>query len=86
MSGERVAINTADFWPEDAEDVDEGVVVDWFAKEGKQIKEDETICVIQVEKVSIDIPAPVAGKIDEIALQEDDEFKRGDTLAWIQPE
>ncbi|WP_247729884.1 lipoyl domain-containing protein [Halovivax limisalsi] len=85
MSDDTVAVDTADYWPEDAEE-DEGVVVDWFVSEGESVGEGDTLCALQVEKVNVDVPAPEAGTIDEIALEEDDEFERGDVLARIRTE
>lgn len=85
MSGERVAVDVESVWPEDAADVEEGVVVNWFAREGTHVDEGQTLCEIQLEKVSIDVPAPVAGELVEIVITTDEEFDRGDTLAWIQP-
>ena len=86
MSGasDRVAV-TFDDWPDDA-DSDEGVVVNWFAREGKQVAEGETICEVQVEKVSVDVPAPAAGELAEVLVGENEEFARGDALARIRPE
>lgn len=84
MSGDRVAVDTAAVWPDDVE-AEEGVVVNWFAREGRAVDEGETLCEIQVEKVSVDVPAPTAGELVEIVLGEDDEFVKGDTLAWIHP-
>ncbi len=84
MSGtDRLEINTADVWPEDA-DEDEGVVTNWFTSEGSQVEESDTLCEIQVEKVSVDVPAPAAGTLSEIVCDEDDEFERGDTLAVLE--
>ncbi|MFC4544576.1 lipoyl domain-containing protein [Halosolutus amylolyticus] len=84
MSGteDRVPIEAADVWPDDVEE-EEGIVVNWFAREGRQVDEGETLCEIQVEKVSVDVPAPVAGEVVEIARDEDEEFTRADTLGWI---
>ncbi|PGF16659.1 biotin attachment protein [Natrinema sp. CBA1119] len=82
---ERVAVDTADVWPDDA-DEDEGVVVNWFLSEGSRVEEGDALCEYQVEKVSVDVPAPMTGTLDEIILEEDDEFERGDVLAWIRPE
>lgn len=84
MSGDRVAVDTAAVWPDDV-DAEEGVVVNWFAREGRSVDEGETLCEIQVEKVSVDVPAPVTGELVEVVLGEDDEFVKGDTLAWILP-
>lgn len=85
MSGasDRVAV-TLDYWPDDA-DSDEGVVVNWFAREGASVEESESLCEVQIEKVSVDAFAPVDGTLAEIVRGEDDEFERGDTLAWIEP-
>lgn len=82
---ERVAVDTADVWPEDT-DEDEGVVVNWFITEGSHVGEGNDLCEFQVEKVSVDVPAPVTGTLDEIVLEEDDEFEQGKTLAWIRPD
>jgi pyruvate/2-oxoglutarate dehydrogenase complex dihydrolipoamide acyltransferase (E2) component len=83
MSGERVAVDVDAVWPEDTEE-DEGVVVNWFVREGATVEEGDTLCEIQVEKVSVDVLAPVSGELVEIVLGEDAEFGRGDTLARIQ--
>jgi len=84
MSEARVAVEVDAVWPADV-DAEEGVVVDWFVREGARVEADETLCTIQVEKVDVDVPAPVAGEVVEIALAEDAELRRGDTLAWIEP-
>ena len=84
MSGDRVAVDTAAVWPDDV-DAEEGVVVNWFIREGRSVDEGETLCEIQVEKVSVDVPAPVTGELVEVVLGEDDEFVKGDALAWILP-
>lgn len=84
MSSDRVAVTVDEFWPEDT-DEDEGVVVAWFVREGATVAEGDELCEIQVEKVSADVLAPVDGELVEVVLGEDDEFARGDTLAWIDP-
>ena len=84
MSQERVAVEVSAVWPDDVE-ANEGVVVDWFVREGATVEEGETLCTVQVEKVDVDVPAPVSGELVEVVFAEDDEFERGDTLAWIEP-
>jgi pyruvate/2-oxoglutarate dehydrogenase complex dihydrolipoamide acyltransferase (E2) component len=85
MSGERVAVDLASIWPDDQADVDEGVVANWFERAGASVDEGDTLCEIQIEKVSIDVPAPVTGTLDEVGLEADAEFSQDDTLAWIRP-
>lgn len=85
MTDDRVPVAVDPVWPADTEE-DEGVVVDWFVREGRPVEAGDTLCEIQVEKVSVDVPAPATGELDEIVVGEDGEFARGDTLAWVQPE
>jgi pyruvate/2-oxoglutarate dehydrogenase complex dihydrolipoamide acyltransferase (E2) component len=85
MSDDRVPVPVDRYWPDDAEE-NESVVVNWFVREGRTVDEGDTLCEIQVEKVSVDATVPAAGTLDEIEVPEDGQFARGDTLAWIRPE
>lgn len=85
MSGDRIAVDVDAVWPEEAEE-DEGVVVDWYVGEGATVEDGGTLCTIQVEKVSVDVPAPAAGTLVEITLDEDDTFGRGDVLGYVDPD
>ncbi|MBC9987279.1 biotin attachment protein [Haloferax sp. AS1] len=78
-------VNSADSWPDDADDVAEGYLANWFVHEGSAVDEGETLCEIQVEKVSIDVTAPTAGTVTEILVAEGGDFDRGDVLARVQP-
>ncbi|WP_396612072.1 lipoyl domain-containing protein [Haloferax sp. S1W] len=80
-----VEIDSASVWPEDADDVTEAYLANWFVREGSAVEQGETLCEMQVEKVSIDVPAPVAGTVTEIVVAEGSDFDRGDVLARIQP-
>ncbi len=80
---DRVAVTLSE-WPDDA-DSDEGVVVNWFTREGASVEEGKSLCEVQVEKVSVDVLAPTGGTLVEIVCDEDDEFARGNTLAWLEP-
>jgi len=82
---DRVPVVADGEWTDDVEE-DEGVVVNWFAKKGRRVSAGESLCEIQVEKVSIDVAAPTDGELVEIVCDENDEFAVGDTLAWIEPE
>ncbi|WP_394741547.1 lipoyl domain-containing protein [Natronococcus roseus] len=88
MSGtdDRVAVAASGVWPEDVEDDETAVVVNWFAREGRRVDDGETICEIQIEKVSVDVPAPVAGELVAIERDEDAELTREDVLAYVAPD
>ncbi|MBB6644736.1 lipoyl domain-containing protein [Halobellus ruber] len=78
---DRVAVTLGE-WPDDV-DSDEGVVVNWFVREGGRVDADGSLCEVQIEKVSLDVYAPVAGTLTEVVVREDGEFADGDTLAWM---
>ncbi|WP_148414505.1 lipoyl domain-containing protein [Haloferax sp. KTX1] len=82
---DTVDVNSADSWPDDADDVTEGYLANWFVREGSAVDEGETLCEIQVEKVSIDVAAPTTGTVAERLVAEGDDFARGDVLARVQP-
>ena len=75
-------VDPASVWPEDADDVDEAVVANWFVRDGASVEEGETVAEIQIEKVSVDVPAPDSGTIERL-VEESGEFRRGDPIARI---
>lgn len=85
MSEER-AVDASPVWPEDAEDVEEGYLANWFVRPGATVEAGETLCEIQVEKVSVDVPAPAGGELTERLVDEGGEFSRGESLARIRTE
>ena len=61
--------------PQMGESIAEGTLSRWIKKAGDQIKRDEPIFEISTDKVDAEIPAPVAGVLAEILVQE------GETVA-----
>ncbi|WP_458209985.1 biotin/lipoyl-containing protein [Haladaptatus sp. NG-SE-30] len=86
MSDETVDVDSADVWPADADDVEEAIVANWFIREGGHVAKGNTIAEIQIEKVSVDVPAPATGEIVAVLVSENGEFERGDILARIRPD
>jgi len=80
-----VDVDATSVWPEDQQDVAEAIVANWFVREGATVEEGETVCEMQVEKVSVDVPAPRSGELTEILVGEGAEFTRGEPLARIEP-
>jgi len=70
--------------PQLGETVAEGIVTRWYKKVGDTVKADETLFDVETDKVSTEIPSPVAGVIAEIRVDAGVTAKVGATLAVIR--
>lgn len=52
------------------ESVSEATVSTWFKKVGDVVKQDEMLCELETDKVSVEVPSPVAGILAEIIAPE----------------
>ena len=57
------------------ESVTEATIGQWFKKAGDRVEQDETIAELETDKVTVEVPAPSAGILQEIVVQE------GETVA-----
>ncbi|MCY1126238.1 2-oxoglutarate dehydrogenase complex dihydrolipoyllysine-residue succinyltransferase [Frigidibacter sp. RF13] len=56
--------------PSLGESVTEATVSTWFKKVGDAVKVDEMLCELETDKVSVEVPSPVAGVLAEIIAPE----------------
>ena len=56
--------------PSLGESVTEATVSTWFKKPGDAVKADEMLCELETDKVSVEVPSPVAGVLSEILAPE----------------
>src|SRR5712671_2831549 len=56
--------------PQMGESIAEGTLSKWLKKVGDTVKRDEPLFEISTDKVDAEIPAPVAGTLAEIKVQE----------------
>ncbi|MDW3183028.1 2-oxoglutarate dehydrogenase complex dihydrolipoyllysine-residue succinyltransferase [Roseobacter sp.] len=54
------------------ESVTEATVATWFKKPGDTVAVDEMLCELETDKVTVEVPSPVAGTLDEIVANEGD--------------
>jgi 2-oxoglutarate dehydrogenase E2 component (dihydrolipoamide succinyltransferase) len=52
------------------ESVSEATVSTWFKKPGDAVKQDEMLCELETDKVSVEVPAPASGVLTEILAAE----------------
>ena len=65
------------------ESVSEATVSTWFKKVGDSVSQDEMLCELETDKVSVEVPAPAAGTLTEILAQEGDSVAAGGKLAVL---
>ncbi|NND18351.1 MAG: dihydrolipoamide succinyltransferase, partial [Silicimonas sp.] len=52
------------------ESVTEATVATWFKKPGDSVAADEMLCELETDKVTVEVPSPTSGKLDEIVAKE----------------
>lgn len=72
--------------PKMGESVTEARIVRWLKKPGDKVEADEPVLEIATDKVDSEVPAPAAGILAEIRVQEGATVPVGTVLAIIQPE
>jgi pyruvate dehydrogenase E2 component (dihydrolipoamide acetyltransferase) len=68
------------------ESVTEGTVTRWLKAVGDDVAVDEPLLEVSTDKVDTEIPSPVAGKLLEIKVEEDETVEVGAELAVIGDE
>ncbi|HHY01472.1 MAG TPA: dihydrolipoamide succinyltransferase, partial [Paracoccus sp.] len=66
MAGKTVDVMV----PTLGESVTEATVATWFKKVGDAVAQDEMLCELETDKVSVEVPSPVAGVLAEILAEE----------------
>ncbi|MCS6710713.1 2-oxoglutarate dehydrogenase, E2 component, dihydrolipoamide succinyltransferase [Brachybacterium sp. EF45031] len=65
------------------ESVTEGTVTRWLKSVGDTVEVDEPLLEVSTDKVDTEIPSPVAGTLEKILVQEDEDAEVGADLAVI---
>jgi pyruvate/2-oxoglutarate dehydrogenase complex dihydrolipoamide acyltransferase (E2) component len=59
-----------------------GVVSRWFVREGEDVRVDQVVAEVQLDKVDAEVLAPAAGRI-HLAVTEGAEVGQGTTIATV---
>ena len=65
------------------ESITEGTLAQWLKKPGEAVAADEPIASLETDKVSVEVPSPVAGVLTEQLVQEGDTVAVGASIARI---
>jgi 2-oxoglutarate decarboxylase len=61
-------------------------IVEVYVEVGEHVDEGEALLEIEAEKARYEVPAPAAGTVTEILVEEGDEREVGDVIARIEPD
>ena len=65
------------------ESITEGTLAEWLKKPGEAVKVDEPIASLETDKVSVEVPSPVAGVLSEQLVKQGDNVAVGAVIARI---
>jgi 2-oxoglutarate dehydrogenase E2 component (dihydrolipoamide succinyltransferase) len=65
------------------ESITEGTLAQWLKKPGDAVAADEPIASLETDKVSVEVPSPVAGVLTEQLAQEGETVAVGAVIARI---
>ena len=65
------------------ESITEGTLAQWLKKPGEAVAADEPIASLETDKVSVEVPSPVAGVLTEQLVNEGDNVEVGAVIARI---
>jgi pyruvate/2-oxoglutarate dehydrogenase complex dihydrolipoamide acyltransferase (E2) component len=69
--------------PKVADSVDEVLILQWLVDVGAQVWADDVLLRVETDKVDMEIPAPVAGTLSEILVDEGAEVSTGTPICVI---
>lgn len=70
--------------PRVAETVDEVVVIGWETRVGADVAAGDTLLRVETDKAIVEVPSPVAGRLVEQAVAEDDEISTGTIVGFVE--
>ncbi|MFW6201341.1 MAG: biotin/lipoyl-containing protein, partial [Gemmatimonadota bacterium] len=72
--------------PQMGESIAEGTVSKWLKQVGDEVERDEPILEISTDKVDAEIPAPSAGTLASVEVEEGETVEVGTVVAYIETE
>ncbi len=66
------------------ESVTEAIIAEWLKSPGDFVEEDEPIVELETDKITVSVPSPVSGTIQELKGDVDDTVNVGDVIAVVE--
>src|ERR671937_11283 len=65
------------------ESITEGTLAQWLKKPGEAVRADEAIASLETDKVSVEVPSPIAGVLTEQLVKEGENVAVGAVIARV---
>ena len=69
--------------PPVGESITEVQIGEWLKAEGDSVQRDEIVVKIETDKVTVDLPAPVSGRLSSIKVKQGQPAAVGDVIGYI---
>jgi pyruvate/2-oxoglutarate dehydrogenase complex dihydrolipoamide acyltransferase (E2) component len=70
--------------PKLAETTDVVVIDEWLVKVGDSVAVDQALASVETDKVTVELPTPVAGTVRELLIPANEEARTGDYVCTIE--
>lgn len=71
--------------PQADEEATEYTITTWHVQPGTRVAVDDIIAEAMTDKANVEIPAPVAGTVEEVLVAEGDTVTPGQAIARLAP-
>ena len=71
--------------PSVGESITQVEIGDWLKTPGESVARDEPVVVIETDKVTVELPAPISGTITEMVKRKGDKAAVGDVIGYMEP-
>jgi 2-oxoglutarate dehydrogenase E2 component (dihydrolipoamide succinyltransferase) len=70
--------------PSVGESITEVQIGQWLKAEGDSVQRDETVVMIETDKVTVELPAPASGVLSQIKVQQGETASVGDVIGYME--
>jgi pyruvate/2-oxoglutarate dehydrogenase complex dihydrolipoamide acyltransferase (E2) component len=70
--------------PDVGEGIHEGVLLSWMVRVGDEVEEGAPVAEVETDKVTVDLPAPAAGRVTELRVEEGAVVRVGEVLCVLE--
>lgn len=69
--------------PRLGETVDQVVLLEWLVKVGDEVTEGDPLMLVDTDKVEAEVPAPIAGVVEELLVEVETDLETGAKICVI---